>query len=70
VRPTIPGHFVSQRETGQVTALTPPKLSGLRVNGGYFIFRQEIFDYIGEGEELVEQPFQRLIEDEQLIAYP
>jgi glucose-1-phosphate cytidylyltransferase len=40
------------------------------VNGGFFIFRQEIFDYIGEGEELVEQPFQRLIEDEQLIAYP
>jgi glucose-1-phosphate cytidylyltransferase len=40
------------------------------VNGGYLIFRQEIFDYIGEGEELVEQPFQRLIEDEQLIAYP
>jgi glucose-1-phosphate cytidylyltransferase len=70
VRPAIPGHFVSQRENGQVTALTPPKQSGLRVNGGYFILRQEIFDYIGEGEELVEQPFQRLIEDEQLIAYP
>jgi glucose-1-phosphate cytidylyltransferase len=70
VRPALPGHFVSQRENGLVTALTPPRMSGLRVNGGYFIFRQEIFDYIGGGEELVEQPFQRLIEDEQLIAYP
>lgn len=70
VRPAIPGHFVSQHENGLVTALTPPKMSGLRVNGGYFIFRQEIFDYIRKGEELVEQPFQRLIKDEQLIAYP
>jgi hypothetical protein len=26
------------------------------VNGGYFIFQQEIFDYIGEDEELFEQP--------------
>jgi glucose-1-phosphate cytidylyltransferase len=70
VRPALPGHFVSQRENGLVTALTPPRMSDLRVNGGYFMFRQEIFDYISEGEELVEQPFQRLIKDAQLIAYP
>ena len=31
---------------------------------------REIFDYIEEGEELVEEPFGRLIEREQLIAYP
>jgi glucose-1-phosphate cytidylyltransferase len=70
VRPTIPGHFVSQRENGLVTSLMAPRTSGLWVNGGYFIFRQEIFDYIGEGEELVEQPFQRLIEHQQLVTFP
>jgi glucose-1-phosphate cytidylyltransferase len=70
VRPAIPGHLVSQRENGLVTSLTSPRKSGLRVNGGFFIFRQEIFDFIGKGEELVEQPFQRLIKHGQLIAYP
>jgi glucose-1-phosphate cytidylyltransferase len=70
VRPTIPGQFVSQRANGLVTSLMAPRTSGLWVNGGYFIFRQEIFDYIGEGEELVEQPFQRLIEHQQLVTFP
>ena len=25
----------------------------MRINGGYFILRQEIFDYLNEGEDLV-----------------
>ena len=32
--------------------------------------RHEIFDYMKEGEELVEQPFTRLIAEQKLIAYP
>jgi glucose-1-phosphate cytidylyltransferase len=40
------------------------------INGGFFIFRPEIFEYIEDGEELVEEPFQRLIDREELIAYP
>jgi glucose-1-phosphate cytidylyltransferase len=70
VRPTLPGHFVSQHENGLVTSLTAPRTSGLWINGGFFIFRQEIFDYVGDGEELVEQPFQRLIERQQLVTFP
>jgi glucose-1-phosphate cytidylyltransferase len=42
----------------------------VRINGGYFIFRREIFDYIKENEELVIEPFQRLISEHQLIGYP
>ena len=34
----------------------------MRINGGFFVFRPEIFDYIEPGEELVLEPFQRLIE--------
>jgi hypothetical protein len=34
------------------------------------MFRSEIFDYMHAGEELVEEPFQRLIEADQLLAYP
>ena len=43
--------------------------SDLWLNGGYFMFRREIFDYIEPGEEMVEEPFSRLIEAGQLIAF-
>jgi glucose-1-phosphate cytidylyltransferase len=33
------------------------------------ILRKEIFDYIGDGEELVQEPFQRLIKEDLLISY-
>jgi glucose-1-phosphate cytidylyltransferase len=39
------------------------------INGGYFIFRNTIFDFIREGEELVLEPFNRLIEGGHLMAY-
>jgi glucose-1-phosphate cytidylyltransferase len=31
--------------------------------------RRQIFDYIEEGEELVEQPFNRLIAENKLLTY-
>jgi glucose-1-phosphate cytidylyltransferase len=43
--------------------------SDLLINGGYFVFRRKIFDYIGPGEELVTESFQKLISEEQLIGY-
>ena len=43
--------------------------SEIWINGGYFIFRREIFDYLKEGEELVLEPFTRLIAEGQLMAY-
>ncbi len=39
------------------------------INGGFFCFRREIFDHIEEGDELVEQPFQRLIQKNRLSVY-
>jgi glucose-1-phosphate cytidylyltransferase len=40
------------------------------INGGFFVMSQEIFDYMHEGEELVEQPFARLIDAKKLRAFP
>ena len=34
------------------------------------MFRREFFDYLGEGEDLVEEPFRRLIEQGKLAAFP
>jgi glucose-1-phosphate cytidylyltransferase len=44
--------------------------SGLWVNGGYFIFKNEIFDYLNPGEELVDDALPKLIREHQLVAYP
>jgi len=42
----------------------------VRVNGGFFVFRRELFDYMKQGEELVHEPFQRLILERKLLAHP
>jgi glucose-1-phosphate cytidylyltransferase len=39
------------------------------INGGYFVFRKDIFRYIKTGEELVVEPFRRLIDENQLLGY-
>jgi glucose-1-phosphate cytidylyltransferase len=69
VRPRYSFHVISNRSDGVVTALSDVHDSDLWVNGGYFIFRREVFDYIGEGDDLLEEPFQRLVALDELIAY-
>ena len=70
IKPTQSFHVVSMGEDGQVNSIEHIARSDMWINGGYFIFKREIFDYINEGEELVQEPFSRLIEMKQLIAYP
>jgi glucose-1-phosphate cytidylyltransferase len=69
VKPGISYHLVTSAPGGQVTSIQPIAESPMRINGGYFIFRQDIFDYIGEGDELVEKPFERLVGERRLVAY-
>jgi glucose-1-phosphate cytidylyltransferase len=69
VPPSQSFHLVSMDAEDHVTALRPVGKSGLLINGGFFAFRQEIFDYIEPGEELVLAPFARLIEQRRLLAY-
>jgi glucose-1-phosphate cytidylyltransferase len=69
VQPTHSFHVVGLGEGHEVTGIQHVSRSGLYINGGYFIFRKEIFNYIHEGEELVEEPFRRLIEVGKLAGY-
>ncbi len=69
VRPYQVFHVVSAGAEGLVTDITYLSQTGLRINGGFFAFRRQIFNYIKEGEELVEEPFRRLVDAEELIAY-
>ena len=50
-------------------ASTKSARSGIRINAGFFVLKREIFSYIEPGEELVLEPFQRLIRERQLAAY-
>ena len=54
---------------GIVSGITPLSDSDIRINGGYFVFKNEIFDYMNPGEELVNEPFLRLIKQQQLVTY-
>jgi glucose-1-phosphate cytidylyltransferase len=69
VMPKASFHFIESDDAGVVKSIEHIRKSGARINGGYFVFRREIFQYMKDGEELVEEPFRRLIAEEQLIAY-
>ncbi|MGE5302744.1 MAG: sugar phosphate nucleotidyltransferase [Alphaproteobacteria bacterium] len=69
VRPNLTYHFVSTKNGGIVTGLHDIQGSNIRINGGYYVFKKDIFRYLSSGRELVEEPFQRLIKEEQLTAY-
>lgn len=68
VRPNYSAHFVRCDGDGRVTAVDDVVQANAWINGGYFIFSKKIFEYIRPGEELVEEPFHRLIEDGKLFA--
>ena len=63
-------HAVHAKADGIVTRIGTMPDQELRINGGFFVLRQDIFRYIEEGEELVEQPFARLIAERKLSTYP
>jgi glucose-1-phosphate cytidylyltransferase len=69
VRPQHSFHVVAHGRDGIVSRITGVKDADLWVNGGHFIFRRELFDFIREGEDLMEEPFRRLIAANQLITY-
>lgn len=69
VRPIQSFHVVDIKDDGRVIDIQDLNKSNLWINGGFFIFRNTIFDYMQDGEELVHEPFQRLIRKNELITY-
>ena len=60
---------VHMGDDGSVRAIKCMKDSNIWVNGGYFVLRKEIFRYIKPGEELVYEPFQRLISEGKIWSH-
>jgi glucose-1-phosphate cytidylyltransferase len=69
VRPTVNMHRI-ETEDGVVRDIEDITTANVFINGGFFVFKRSIMDLIQPGEELVEEPFRRLIADGELLAYP
>lgn len=61
VKPSHSFHQLEIDADGVVTRLGTVSESNNWINGGYMVLNQEVFEYIEEGDELVEEPFGRLI---------
>ena len=68
VQPTASFDIVQLGSGGRIASISALSRSDIWINGGFFVFRNEIFNYIYPGEELVREPFQRLIEKGALQA--
>jgi glucose-1-phosphate cytidylyltransferase len=61
VRPQFNAHLVEADAAGTVLRVHDMSNSDVRINGGYFVCRRELLDWIKPGDELVEETFDRLI---------
>lgn len=68
VPPPMSFHITKTDQHGKVEGILESKNADLWINGGCFALRNEIFDFLQEGEELVIEAFARLIEQQRLIS--
>jgi glucose-1-phosphate cytidylyltransferase len=62
-------HITTIDEQDLCTAVTPVGDADIWINGGFFVLRQDIFSYMQPGEDLVNEPFTRLMDAQQLMAH-
>jgi glucose-1-phosphate cytidylyltransferase len=68
-RPQQSFHLVKIQDSGIVDSIEPIAGADIWMNAGFFALRGEIFKYLKPGEELVLEPFQRLIKEKRLVGY-
>ena len=69
VKPSLTFHVVNFEKNDILKSIKNVRETNIIINGGYFVFRKEIFNYIKEGEELVVEPFDRLIKEGKIFGY-
>jgi glucose-1-phosphate cytidylyltransferase len=69
IHPPFSFHLAEFDSQDAVLKFRSSQEAGVWINGGFFIFRNKIFDFIRDGEELVLEPFNRLIKGGHLMAY-
>lgn len=69
VRPsTYSFHTVAVNDR-RVTQIQNVTQADIWINGGFFVFRKDIFDYLGDSEDLVDGPLRQLIAEHQLMGH-
>jgi len=63
-------HVVDIDNESRITSFAPVAQMNMRINGGYFVLRQQIFDYLNEGEDLVMDACVRAANDGRMLAIP
>jgi len=69
VKPSQSFSVVTLTDADRVEKIEFVKDTNFIINGGYFVFKKELFEYMKEGEELVCEPFERLIAENKLMGY-
>ena len=69
VPPSQSFHVVEIDDDNRATDFSEADSADVWVNGGYFVFREALWDYIHDGEELVYEPFRRLMDERRLLAH-
>jgi glucose-1-phosphate cytidylyltransferase len=70
VSPQDSFHVVDIDDQSRITGFTPVADMQMRINGGYFVLRQGIFDYLNEGDDLVMDACARAAADGRMLAIP
>lgn len=68
VKPNYSFHVASIKPNGRVHAMRDVTRSDIWINGGYFILRREFLDELRPGEDLIEEPMQRLLARDQVLG--
>jgi len=69
-KPSQTFHVVELGAGNSIRSIQSVRKTDIRINGGFFVFKKEIFNYMRPGEELVAEPFQRLIAEKKIIGFP
>jgi glucose-1-phosphate cytidylyltransferase len=69
VRPSYSFHAIRYDEQGTVKAIEDGDRADIWINGGYLIFRKEVFNYFEKGDDIVPQVFRKLAAKGKLGTY-
>lgn len=69
VKPSTSFHVVRYNDDNTLKGVTLAQEMGLYINGGYWCMHRDAFDYMNYGEEVVNEPMQRMLAAGKLDAY-
>jgi len=70
VSPQSSFHVAQMDEECRINEIRPVNSFPMWENGGYFVLRPEIFEYLVEGEDMVDDAFRRLAAENRMIGHP